>query len=1121
MKTNIIPILLLLCFGVAGVWFFQVGRKPYKHTKIPKRDRMDLAWAQEKEMTQDPKTKDVPKERLMAAYAYMQKLQQRQSKTGVTWMERGPSNNGGRTRSILVDLNDNTHRTVWAGSVSGGLWKTTDITADQPNWVPVNDFFNNMAITSITQAPANPQILYFATGEGNGNSNAVRGMGIWKSTDGGTNWTQLTTTNNSNFYYNQKVLTIGNGDVVLVCSQNGLFRSLNGGNSFTKVLGSGISSAKGNIAHDIERMSNGTLYASMSNGSSGGGTIHKSFNNGITWTTPSSVGVTTDEIELAVSSNDTNTIYGLVENSSTIIAIIKSSNAGAAFSATTGYPNDADGGISATDFSRGQAWYDMSICVNPLNANVVFVGGIDLFKTTNGGNTWQQVSHWYGGYGFQEVHADQHFAVYDEHDTSVVYFGNDGGVYRSEDAGEIVPTIISKEENYNTAQFYACDVHPEAGSNYFLAGAQDNGSHQFTSAGMNATTEVTGGDGAFCHIDQNEPEFQITSYVYNNYYVSNDGGESFNASSFGNTGRFINPTDYDDSLNILYAGNVAGKYLKWIDPQMGTSEANITLLALGGSSVTAITVSPSIVGRVYFGSDNGKIVYTDDAHNIFSETNGVSMGTPVNGYVSCITVDPHNEDHILVTYSNYGVVSIWETKNAGINWTNVEGNLPDMPVRWVIFHPTLNTQALIATELGVWQTGLIEGASTDWQPINNGLANVRCDMLKIRKSDNLISVATHGRGLYTTISFSGDPLPVASFNLNTSIGYTHHEVQFTNTSFGANSYRWDFGDGSSSTEQSPKMKYYTAGTYNVKLTVNNGASVANKTIVILPSLGLPYTLSDGGNFEVNPHHFCSKTISGTAFEKGNSTILGKDGVVSGGNAWVIGLSQPFHELSTNAYLYTPSYNFTAAGAYTFKFNAKHNLKVGHGGYRIEYSLNNGVTWLPLGTTVQPNWYDYDNTTTGRPFPQGEDFFSSIKSSYTLCSYATSALQGNRSVAFRFVFKSNAVLQGVGLAIDDLEITGPPNEPFHVGIKTVSTKNTKTKFVNAMIPLAGNSKQFYVMGNAGVALKCAVINQQGQVLKQVNLQSNDVIDCSDLSTGVYYFSFTNSEGQIQIEKIFVR
>lgn len=1059
MRQILLPVIGCLCFGMMGIWMFFNGQPTkLKFKKVPKRDRMDLAWRQEKEMTMDPKTGDVPKDRLFAAWDYMRKLQQQQGYgkaaiPGITWTERGPNNCGGRTRGICVDLNDVSRNTLWAGGVAGGLWKSTNINAATPTWTPVDDFFQNMAITYIDQAPAAPNVMYFCTGEGNNNLDAVRGLGVWKSTNGGTTWAQLSATNNSSYFYCQKVFSIGNGDTVFVATTTGLYRSTNGGTAFTRVLGTAST-----IAYDIERMGNGDMYATVSTGGSNTGVIHKSTNSGTTWTAltlPSYI--SEREIEIAVADNDNNTVWGLVENAQRVTAIIRTTNGGTSWDTTATFPSDADPGIpggtlSKKDISRGQAWYDLSIAVDPNNANVCFVGGIDLFKTSNGGSTWSQISHWYGGFGFQEVHADQHYALFSPGSSSIIYFANDGGVYRSANATATIPTISTREIGYNTTQFYACDIHPTAGSNHYLAGSQDNGSHRFNAAGINSTTEVTGGDGAFCHIDQNQPQFQYTSYVYNNYYRSTNTGSSFNSIIDNDTGRFINPTDYDDANNILYAAKNGGTYYRWDNASSSNGPlVTVSIAAFNSSTVSAIKVSPNTNNRVFFGTGGGRIVRVDNANTASPTATHINASTTMPGsYLSNIDVQVGNDSSIILCYSNYGVSSVWLTRNAGTTWTAVEGNLPDMPIRWVIFNPNNPNQALAATELGVWSTDLLNGTATDWQPTNSGLANVRCDMIQVRASDKTMIVATHGRGLYSSNSLA---VPTALFISDRDFAYPTKNIQFTSTSSGATSYLWNFGDGTTSTLANPVKSYTAGGTYTVTLTINGGASTTNKPITVMPYRGTPYAPSAGGNFETNSTDFYPVVVSGTAFERGNSTITGKNGTFSGSNAWVTGLTATNYADNTVSYLYTPSFNCTATGTYTVRFYAKNIFEINYDGYRVEYSLNGGDTWTPLGTAVAANWYDFTTTANDRPFPANQPYFNATNATFTLKSFATSVFQGNNRVAFRFVFASDGSSTAAGLAIDDFEILGPTNIALPVDLKVftasrLNTENVLLKWITA-------------------------------------------------------------------------
>jgi PKD repeat protein len=1005
-----------------------------------KRDRMDLAMEQEFEMTKDPVLGIVPRERLISAYQYMKSLPvQEGALADVNWIERGPSNVGGRTRAIMVDPNDVTKKTIWSAGVAGGLWKTTDITVSSPNWQPVDDFFANLAISSITYDPTNTDIMYFCTGEGYYNIDAVRGFGVWKSTNGGDNWSQSASTTGSIFNYCQKIVVTGTGAVIVATRTGGVQRSTNGGTNWTKVLGTGVSGSS-NYAFDIEVAANGDIFASLD------GSIHKSTNDGASFGSALPIPISADRIELAVAQSDANYVYALVELSSVVNGILRTTNSGSTWTSRA-EPSDDDTGIPATDFSRSQAWYDLTIEVDPNNRDIIYVGGIDLFKSTNGGATvgsWQQISHWYGGFGYQEVHADQHIILFEPGNSNVIYFGNDGGIYRTGDGTSAIPTITRKEFNYNTTQFYACAIHPDALSNHFLGGTQDNGSQRFSTAGINSTVEVTGGDGAFTHIDQNQSQYQWTSYVYSNYRRSINGGESFSNVNFGNTGRFINPTDYDNINNRFYGAWSSGRYFYWSNPQTGSTDVNRLVSEFGGGQVSSVTVSPNTSNRVFFGIGNGRVVRIDNAHLAsFSATHINSSAGMPSGYVTCIEVENGNDNHLLVTYSNYGVNSVWETTNGGTSWTSVEGNLPDMPIRWALFNPNNSDQALLATELGVWSTDNLNGGSTVWGASNTGFANVRTDMLQYRSSDNLVIAATHGRGLYSSDVFT---TATALFGANRTVTYVDKSIQFVDGSYKSTSWLWDFGDGNNSTDQHPSHPYSAAGKYTVTLTINGGADSEVKTdyIQVLPYGGTPYNPTDGGNFEANPNDFASENIGGTAFELGNSSVVGKNGTHSGSNAWVTGLTGNYVD-NSHSNLYTPVYNFTASGTYTIRFWSRFNCESGWDGFRVEYSLDKGDNWNILGTTGA-NWYNYTNSTQTTSFPVNEPYFTGNNSTWTEYYTDISSLAGNSNVSFRFVFKSDVTITAPGVAIDDFEIDGPPNDPLPVELVSFTGTFVKDKVV---------------------------------------------------------------------------
>ncbi|MBL0095078.1 MAG: PKD domain-containing protein [Bacteroidetes bacterium] len=469
------------------------------------------------------------------------------------------------------------------------------------------------------------------------------------------------------------------------------------------------------------------------------------------------------------------------------------------------------------------------------------------------------MSHWYGGFSLQNVHADQHNIVFQNGSSSVAYVVNDGGVYRSTNAYVAVPTIVDKSSSYRTAQFYACAMHPTALTPYYLAGSQDNGTHKFVATGIQATTQATGGDGAFCHIDQNQPQFQFTQYVYNDYYRSSDGGNTWtNVVTAG--GSFINPSDYDDANNKMYAASTTNQFVRWDDPQTGGTFVTVAAAALNGW-VSAVKVSPNTANKVFFGSDNGRVVRVENAHTGAPTITNISTGLPAGAYVSCVEVETGNDNHLLVTFSSYGVNSVWESTNGGTSWTSVEGNLPDMPIRWALFNPNNNDQVLLATELGVWSTDNLNAGATVWGATNSGLANVRVDMLQLRQSDTYVIAATHGRGLYASDLFTS---ATANFHSDIQLSYINKSIQFISDSYQATTWSWNFGDGTpASTLENPTHSYAVAGKYNVTLTINGGASVLTKNLYIhiLPNRGTPYVVaSDGGTFEINPNDFGAQSI---------------------------------------------------------------------------------------------------------------------------------------------------------------------------------------------------------------------------------------------------------------------
>ncbi|MCE2833535.1 MAG: GEVED domain-containing protein [Chitinophagaceae bacterium] len=808
---------------------------------IPKRDRPDLAAEHYFLRTVDPALGIVPKERLFVADEQAKQISMNAAIAGINWTERGPANVGGRTRAMAFDPNDGTNKKFWAGGVGGGLWYTNDITAISPAWNHVDDLWDNIAISSIAFDPSNTQNIYVGTGEGWSNSDAQRGGGIWKSANGGTSWSRLASTDPSTSSYFRFVnkLAVTSAGVILAATnggfvdRGGIMRSADGGATWTNVLRTYSTTGVWDVGSDIEIDANGDIFASFGYVHSDG-KVFKSTNGGVNWTDISSnVGMgSARRVEIACAPSDASVVYAVASMSTSTnndVAWMKKSTDGGATWTSITIPKRVDDGT--THFTRSQAWYDLILQVHPTNSDVVLAGGIDLHRSTDGGTNWTGISHWYGGFSKPYVHADHHAIVFRPGNPSEVVVGSDGGVDYSTNAGNtsIVPTFRSRNYHYNVTQFYSVSGVNEVASHQFLAGAQDNGTQSFSLPTSHPTREVTGGDGAFAHIDQVNPDIRISSYTFNSYYRSLDGGTHF--TSFGGVadGHFINPTAYDSQRKILYSAAANDVLRRFSNMSAVISSADISL-SLGASRISAIKVSP-YNNVIFLGTEGGRVYKVTSPDGATPVATRIDLGTtPIStsGYISCIDVGV-NDDQLLVTFSNYGVNSIWETSNGGTHWYSKEGNLPDIPVNWALYNPSNRDKVLLATELGVWTTDNFGPTTTSapvWGESNTSLARTRCDMLYYRTADKLVAVATHGRGLFTTDAFA--TTSVADFTVdNRAVCSGSVTVQFTDGSINhGNSWAWDIdNDGDTDyTTQNPTHTYTSPGLYNVKLTINHGAA---------------------------------------------------------------------------------------------------------------------------------------------------------------------------------------------------------------------------------------------------------------------------------------------------------
>ncbi len=756
--------------------------------KLPKQDRPDLAFEHNFLQIVDPQLQRIPSERLVTSFAVTkEKLRSKRFRTkpgtggraaieDVVWTERGPNNVGGRTRALMWDPNDPTSTKVWAGATSGGIWFNNDITDANESWEKVDDFLGSLSISSLTYDPNNTTTFYAGTGEGiiAGNSGGgVPGAGLYKSADGGNTWELLPSTGGPNFRYIQKVLVTPTGTLLVTTRQSineggtsGIYRSIDGGENWTRVVTE--------RAVDLQLAANGDVYASTGLGS-GSGKVWRSIDDGINWTEKTPPGGNPLWIELAIapsqSSETASTrLYAVAQNASDRITVtwFQRSDDGGDTWTDLDIPRyfEQNCSESTDDFTRGQAFYDLILAVQPDNADVVTLGGITIYRSTNAGVDMEQVSYWTGGCD-AFVHADQHEAVFRPGFPNEAVFGHDGGVSYSPDVGDPTngnPSFVTRNNNYSVTQFYAMAARNEAGSNNLLAGAQDNGTQRFSDANGVTTNMAVGGDGAFCHIDQEDGNFQIASIQFNSVRHSSDGGGGFRGLTSQNTSHpFITPSDLDNASHTLYTAAAPNQYMYIADINTAVP-ADPVFNTVPVGIISHINADSKTANRLYIGTTGGDVFIIDNANSASPVVTEITNNIfPSNFFSSSANISSisigSSDDQLLVTISNFGMKSVWLTVDGGDDWISKDETshgLPDMPVRWSIFNPLNTNEVLLATELGVWSTSDILAENPGWEPTSTNLANVRCDMLQYREADGNVFVATFGRGVFSTDAFAGD-----------------------------------------------------------------------------------------------------------------------------------------------------------------------------------------------------------------------------------------------------------------------------------------------------------------------------------------------------------------------------
>lgn len=727
------------------------------------------------------------------------------------WTPVGPGNIGGRTRTLVIhpDRPD----TMYAGGVSGGVWKTID---GGLSWLPMADQLANLAVNSMAMRPDDPETLYVGTGEGHfrelirGTWLPLRGAGVFRTTDGGLTWARLTATDNPDFHWvNDLVISPRNPDRIFAATRTGVHRSEDGGTTWQRSLDPDVTGGcldlalRTDLAVDWVFAACGTFETA---------TVYrlKTVTAGEWEAVLSEPGM--GRTSLAIAPSDQRFIYALSASNDpgpnglyeqALHAVYRSTSGGNPDSWRVRVDN-ADpsklntllltnpAGASYEECGWGEqnswtpmGWYCNVIAVDPVDPDIVWAAGVDLFRSDDGGRNWGLASYWWGRTdpGFPSfAHADQHAVVfppgYDGATNTTMYTANDGGIFRTDNphapighdedaicdpaASEVV--FVPLNHNLGITQFYHGAPFPDG--NAYLGGTQDNGTIMGTAAwGSDGWISISGGDGGYVAVNPTNPDIIYAESQRFGFRKFVDGGIEYEFAVDGVTESrfdflFVTPFTMDpNNPERLWTG---GRTL-WRTDNGAELWVPASQTPLGSGQVSALVVEPGNSNTVLVGTTDGFIYRNDNAINA-GITSSWSSSRPREGFVTSIAFDPSSPGVVYATFAEFGGNHVWRSTDTGVTWEPIDGtgaaSVPDIPVHCIVVDPENPRRLYLGTDLGVF-TSLNGGAT--WSVENTGFASVVTEWLALGFDTDgapLLFAFTHGRGAWKVGLRSTPPEPL-------------------------------------------------------------------------------------------------------------------------------------------------------------------------------------------------------------------------------------------------------------------------------------------------------------------------------------------------------------------------
>ena len=716
--------------------------------------------------------KSIPKAASYSAFEYSKReLTNELSKTHEVepWETLGPHNKGGRT--LAVAINPENPNTIYAGSASGGLWRSYTRGEGAAGWHYVSTGFPVLGVMAIAIDPADTNIMYIGTGEvynweGVGFDAAVRitrgsyGIGILKTVDGGKTWSK-----SLDWTYDQQKgvqaikIDPTNSNIIWAGTTDGTYKSTDRGQNWDLVYN--VIMTNDIIIHPTDP---DIVVAAHGNFGSPGHGLYRTTNGGGDWT-KIEVGVPIEFFgkgQLTVCNSSPNVMYYGVGNSwggnffpsapPNKTWLSKSTDSGTTWQI-----------VNDTDWSLWQGWFAHDVAVDPTNPDIVYAVGIQIWRSLNGGNSFVQIS---GGSAFagqtepgagdgnsRYSHADHHDIAIYENDPSIVYFANDGGVFRSLNADtDNANSIIFEGVNggYQTTQFYSGVSVTESDSELVIGGLQDNGTIIYRGT-LAWQRWAFGGDGSWTGINQLNPQTMYFSSQNLNIVRSLDGGVNRNniigiaPPFFERSTSFIAPFVVSNSNpSIIYAAR--DQVYKSTNSGSGWTITNSGDV-LDGNFVLTMAMSKQDEDLVYAAT----APVNNSTQGVFRTENGGDSWTRVDDglpelYPGDVYVDPSNHDNVYVTYLSFNTSLVFKSNNRGDTWTDITSNLPRIPTTAIAVDPENSNHLYIGNDIGMYVS---TNGGDSWEEYSDGLPDaIMVTDLNIQNTAGKIVLTSHGNGAY-------------------------------------------------------------------------------------------------------------------------------------------------------------------------------------------------------------------------------------------------------------------------------------------------------------------------------------------------------------------------------------